>query len=73
MTASSLLCLATFIATLFFACGAPSHNCTALTDTGGNGGEPSHEHTAGQFCAPECTLFCGTEQECSLATAGAAP
>ena len=72
MNLSAPLCLVTFTAALFCACGTPSHHCAAFTEAGGNGGEPSTQHTAGQFCAPECTLFCGTKQECALASGGAA-
>ena len=64
------ICLVPFTATLCWGCGTSDRECTAIGEAGGNSGEAGQEHSGGRLCAPECSVFCGTKQECSPSNGG---
>jgi len=70
MTLGEWLGLVALTATLCWSCGTTDRECTAFGEGGGNSGEAAQEHSGGRLCAPECSVFCGTTQECSLSNGG---
>jgi hypothetical protein len=53
-------------AALSWSCGATDGERAAC----GAAGEAAQEPSGGRLCAPECTVFCGTKEECSPSSAG---
>jgi hypothetical protein len=70
MTVGWWTCLLLLTTALSWSCGTTDRKCTAFGEAGGASGEAGQAHSAGRLCAPECSVFCGTKQECSLSNGG---
>jgi hypothetical protein len=57
-------------AVLCWSCGTTDPECPAFGKGGGSGTDAGQEYSGGRLCAPECSVFCGTEQECSRSNGG---
>lgn len=70
MTISGWICPVLLTAALSWSCGTADQECTTFGEPGGTSGEAGQEPSGGRLCAPECSVFCGTKEECAPSTGG---